>query len=174
MHLESFTYYAIDATLSHCSFRNDHQVSLDASFLQVVTAVTSVPWLHIKLPVKTLHGALWDVDTTGTNKHTEFKSDFMEIQTVTVCCFHKNDWKLKLKFLKICFLTLVSPQLPFYWPLWHLWTRRHTAIVSGQGHLPELCHCAPPPACQHRSGFSPVRTCNQQQHMFDKHTASVS
>lgn len=58
------TYYTIDAILSHRSFRNNDQVGLNAPFPQVVTAVTSVPWLHIKLTMKTLHGALWDVDTT--------------------------------------------------------------------------------------------------------------
>lgn len=52
------THYTIDAVLSHRSFRYNHQVGVDAPLPQVVTAFTSVPWLHIKLTMKTLHGAL--------------------------------------------------------------------------------------------------------------------
>ncbi len=52
------THYAVDAILSHRSFRNKHQVGLDTPLPQVVTAVTSVSRLHIKLAMKTLHGAL--------------------------------------------------------------------------------------------------------------------
>lgn len=65
------TYYTVDAILSHRPFRNNHKVGLDASLSQIVTSVTSIPWLHIELTMKTLHGALWDVDTTSP--HTKVR-----------------------------------------------------------------------------------------------------
>lgn len=61
--MERFTYDAVNAILSHRCFWNNHQVGVYASLPQVVTAVTAIPRLHIKLTMKTLHGALWDVHT---------------------------------------------------------------------------------------------------------------
>lgn len=52
------THHAVDAVLAQRSFRNDHQVGLDAPFLQVVAAVASVSRLHVKLAVETLDCAL--------------------------------------------------------------------------------------------------------------------
>ena len=69
------THYTIDAILSQRSFRDNHQVGLNAPLPQVVTAVTSVPWLHIKLAMKTLQGALWDVDATGPHRQRGQRSD---------------------------------------------------------------------------------------------------
>lgn len=56
--MERFTYDAVNAILSHRCFWNNHQVGVYASLPQVVTAVTAIPRLHIKLTMKTLHGAL--------------------------------------------------------------------------------------------------------------------
>lgn len=57
------THHPVDSVLSQRAFGHDHQVGLDAPLLQIVTAVASVPRLHFKLPVETLHGGLGDVDT---------------------------------------------------------------------------------------------------------------
>lgn len=61
------THYTIDAVRSHWSFRYNHQVGVDAPLPKVVTTLTSIPRLHIKFTMKTLHGALWDVNTAGPN-----------------------------------------------------------------------------------------------------------
>lgn len=61
------THYSIDAIFAHGSLGHHHQVRLNAPFLQVLTAVSSVPWLHIKLPVQTLQGILGDVHSPTRN-----------------------------------------------------------------------------------------------------------
>lgn len=65
--LEKLTDHAADAVLSHGSFRNNHQVGLNAPLSQVVTSISTVPWFQIELSMKTLHGTLWDVDPTGSH-----------------------------------------------------------------------------------------------------------
>lgn len=81
------THYTIDAILSHRSFRNHHQVGLDAPLPQVVTAVTTIPWFHIKLTMKTLHGALWDVDATGPHIQRGQRLDRSLIYQLPWKCF---------------------------------------------------------------------------------------
>lgn len=66
--MAGLTHYTVDAVLPHRSFRNNHKVGLDAPLPQVVTSVTSVPWLYVKLAMKTFHGALGDVDATGPHR----------------------------------------------------------------------------------------------------------
>ncbi len=61
------THYPVDAVFTHASLGHHHQVRLNAPFLQVLAAVSSVPRLHIKLSMQTLQGILGDV--YSPNRH---------------------------------------------------------------------------------------------------------
>ncbi len=62
------THYPVDAVFTHASLGHHHQVRLNAPFLQVLAAVSSVPRLHIKLSMQTLQGILGDVHSP--TRHT--------------------------------------------------------------------------------------------------------
>lgn len=63
------THHAIDAiVLPRRVSGNQHQVGVDAALPKVVAAVSSVPLFHLKLAMKTLQGALGDVDTPGPHR----------------------------------------------------------------------------------------------------------
>lgn len=50
---ERNTHYTIDAILAYGTLGNNNQISLDASLLQVFTAITAIPRLHVKFAMKT-------------------------------------------------------------------------------------------------------------------------
>lgn len=55
------THHSIDAILAQRSLGHYHQVGLNAPLLQVLAAVSTIPWFHIKLSMQTFEGILGDV-----------------------------------------------------------------------------------------------------------------
>ncbi len=77
------THYPVDAVFTHGSLGHHHQVRLNAPFLQVLAALSSVPRLHIKLSMQTLQGILGDVHSP--TRHT---CDVSELKHTTSCFTH--------------------------------------------------------------------------------------